>query len=167
MDGFTDSTAANMASLGSSIPMARAMSMAASDRLPDLPGRCDDLDGRGDECVAIGVETTATQGKRTVFRVLARDGDRGRHFTIDDDRLVIIGLDGADMSPGAGQPGSYFFASPELLASARQWSETSLRPAIPTTMSPTKKKRANVAGSLKMRIPIANVPTAPMPVQTA
>ena len=48
-----------------------------------------------------------------------------------------------------------------------QWEDTSFRPRMPAMISPTKKNRARVAGSLKINSPSTNVPTAPMPVQTA
>ena len=47
------------------------------------------------------------------------------------------------------------------------YADTQRKPAMPATISPTKKNRANVAASANNQIPSTKVPTAPMPVHTA
>ena len=48
-----------------------------------------------------------------------------------------------------------------------QWGEVSLMPTMPVSSNTVKNIRAAVTGSLKIRMPTATEPTAPMPVQTA
>jgi hypothetical protein len=45
--------------------------------------------------------------------------------------------------------------------------EASLRPTMPTTIRKIEATRSRSAGSLRNRMPMAAVPTAPMPVHTA